>query len=90
MSALVAIGAVQSDDDPSVRRRSADDLRRHGVRTRIDAVMAAETQPAPAWLVDNLCATSAEMFALELEGWAESPRISSYFERIAEFLRHHC
>ena len=82
VSALVAIGAVQPDGDLGVRGHSADDVRRHGVRTRINAVMAAETQPAPAWLVENLCATPAEMFALELEGWADSPRISSYFARI--------
>lgn len=84
VSALVAIGAaVRSDDDLSLRTHSAEDIRWHGVRTRIDAVMAAETEPAPAWLVEKLCATPAEMFALELEGWADSPSASSTFARIA-------
>lgn len=84
ISALVAIGGVvEPDGNLSARRQSADEVRRHGVRARIEAAMGAGSEPAPAWLVDNLCATSAEMFALELDGWADSPSAASHFARIA-------
>lgn len=83
ISALVAIGAsVNPDEDLSARREAADEVRRYGVRARIAAASAAEPEPAPTWLVDNLCATSAEMFALELESWADSPPAGSYLPSI--------
>jgi hypothetical protein len=43
---------------------------------------ASETQPAPAWLIDNLATTTNEMFALELEGWADATTECADFPRI--------
>lgn len=74
VSALVLLGDVDGpDDDPASRRAMAAAIRARGVRSFIDAMSAREQQPAPAWLVENLVTTSDELFALELEGWADGP-----------------
>src|SRR5260370_32351496 len=43
---------------------------------------ASETEPVPRWLIDNLGSTATEMFALELDGWADAPNDSEHFRRI--------
>jgi pimeloyl-ACP methyl ester carboxylesterase len=43
---------------------------------------AEESQAPPGWLLENFAATSAEMMALELEGWADSPTSCAYFPRV--------
>ena len=43
---------------------------------------ASETEPAPRWLIENLASTATEMFALELEGWADAPNDSELFRLI--------
>lgn len=82
--ALVAIGMViNPGEDLAERRRSAAELRRDGVRARIEAIASCESQAVPGWLIDNLCATSAEMFAAELEGWADAAPPAAYLARIS-------
>lgn len=84
ISAIVAIGRVVTpDEDLRERRQSAAEVRSDGVRARIEAIQAYESEPAPAWLIDNLCTTSAEMFASELDGWADSPPSSSHLAHIS-------
>ena len=84
VSAIVAIGCVVTPErDLRERHRSAAEVRRDGVRARIEAMQAYESEPAPAWLVDNLCTTSAEMFASELDGWADSPPPGSHLADIS-------
>lgn len=84
ISAIVAIGCVVApDEDLRERHQSAAEVRRDGVRARIEAMQAYESEPAPAWLIDNLCTTSAEMFASELDGWADSPPSSGHLAHMS-------
>lgn len=70
-SALVALGQVpEPEDDMRANAEFAALVRKSGTRGTIEAMSASETEPAPAWLVDHLCTTDTEMFALMLEGWS--------------------
>lgn len=83
VAAIVGIGGVAH---PSVaddsRRPLAAEARQIGLREYIERMSTSETEPAPTWLKDNLAATSTEMFALELEGWADAPGECQNFPRI--------
>lgn len=71
--ALVGIGAVGAPDaSPSERRAQAAHVRFVGMRAAIEEFARAEPDPPPQWLLENLSSTDTEMFALELEGWADS------------------
>src|ERR1700674_868145 len=81
--ALVGIGGVGLPTDTNdYRLELATDGRQTGLRTYVEQMSAGETEPAPAWLIENLYATSGEMFALELEGWADAPTDCEDFPRI--------
>jgi pimeloyl-ACP methyl ester carboxylesterase len=84
VSALVVIGGVAhpDDDQGTWRRQAAHDVRATGVATAISEMATAEYEPPPAWFVDNLVATSDEMFALPLEAWADDPNESTLFPAI--------
>src|SRR6202165_2885253 len=63
--ALVGIGGVGlSTDTYDYRLRLATDVRQPGLRTYVEQMSAGETEPAPAWLIENLAATSGEMLPL--------------------------
>jgi hypothetical protein len=52
------------------------------MRAAMDRTAAAEPQPPPGWLLDNLGETDTEMFALLLEAWAGEPGSWADFPRI--------
>ena len=83
VAAVVGIGGVaHPDDTDDWRRPLAAEVREIGVRAYVERMSASETEPAPHWLIDNLASTPTEMFALELEGWADAPNDSEHFRRI--------
>ena len=70
-SALVALGQVpEPDDDLRTTAGFAAEVRKRGMRGIIEGMSASEAEPAPAWLVEHLCTTETEMFALLVEGWS--------------------
>lgn len=77
ISALVAIGSVPEPHDDEnagseeVAARTAE-IRAAGMRAAMDAMAAEESEPPPAWFIDNLATTEAEMFALTIEAWADA------------------
>lgn len=83
VAAVVGIGGVPHPSaNNEWRRERAAEIRKMGTRAYTKRMSSRETEPAPAWLVDNLAATSTEMFALELEGWADGPTSCAYFPLI--------
>jgi pimeloyl-ACP methyl ester carboxylesterase len=83
VSAIVGIGGIAHPTDThDGRRELAVEARQIGLRAYAERMSASETEPAPAWLIDNLSATPTEMFALELEGWADAPTECADFPRI--------
>lgn len=84
VAALVGIGGVALPGDTmEYRRRIADGTRTDGVRGYIQRMSDGESQPAPPWLIENLCQTTDEMFILELEGWLDGPLEADAFPLIA-------
>jgi pimeloyl-ACP methyl ester carboxylesterase len=83
VAAIVGIGGVaHPSDTDDWRRPLAAEVRRIGLRAYVERMSAGETEPAPAWLIDNLASTPTEMFALELEGWADAPSECENFRSI--------
>lgn len=82
--ALVGIGATPTPfDEPGPSLERASDVRAIGMRALMEGASAQESEPAPGWLIDNLAATSAEMFAHMLEAWADTPSALDDFPAIA-------
>jgi pimeloyl-ACP methyl ester carboxylesterase len=82
-AAIVGIGGVSHPDDTDDGRRElAAEVRQIGFREWLERMSAGETEPAPAWLMENLATTPTEMFALEVEGWADAPTEWENFRRI--------
>ena len=83
VAAIVGIGGVGHPDDTSDwRRELATEVRQTGFREWLEQGSAGESEPAPAWFMEKLASTPAEMFLLELEGWADAPRDCDDFPRI--------
>ena len=83
VSAIVGIGGVaHPKDTDDGRRELAAEVRQTGFREWLERMSASETEPTPAWLMDNLAATRTEMFALEVEAWADAPMEHEDFLRI--------
>jgi len=83
IAALVGIGGVGLPGDTNeYRSQIADQTREYGVRGFIQRMSESESQPAPPWLIKNLCETSDEMFILELEGWLDGPLEADTFPLI--------
>ena len=79
-TAVVGIGGLSSPDDASTERPPIIDLlRERGTRSIIEEMASEEDEPCPAWLVDNLASTDAEMFALHLEGTLDAPSEWAHF-----------
>jgi pimeloyl-ACP methyl ester carboxylesterase len=71
VSALIALGAVGSPDDPPAAQwDAAAELRRHGIGSLVDDLLADEPDLSP-WFLEQMRSTDAEMLALQLEGSAE-------------------
>jgi non-heme chloroperoxidase len=82
--ALVGIGAIPTPfDEPGPSLERAADVRQIGMRALMEEASARESEAAPEWLIDNLTATSAEMFAHMLEAWADTPSALDDFPAIA-------
>lgn len=72
--AVVGIGGVAHPNDTNEWRRAlAVTARQMSFRAWLEQMSTSESEPAPAWLIANLAATPTEMFALEVEGWADAP-----------------
>jgi pimeloyl-ACP methyl ester carboxylesterase len=83
-SALVAIGGPPYPVDVSESNRVlAAHLRNIGTGALMEELSASEPEPAPAWLVENLAGTETEMFALQLEAWADAPNVWDSLPKIA-------
>jgi pimeloyl-ACP methyl ester carboxylesterase len=85
VGAVVGIGGVsRPGEDFSDLADLAVEVRARGTRALIEEMAAFESEPCPPWLLENLCTTTTEMFALLLEGhsraegeWAWLPRIQA-------------
>jgi pimeloyl-ACP methyl ester carboxylesterase len=86
VAAVVGIGGVAHPQDTQAwRRELAIEVRRIGLGTWLQQMSEGEwgeSEPAPRWLMENLAATSTEMFALEIEAWADAPPEYTYFQSI--------
>lgn len=83
VSAAIGIGGVSHPDDSyDGRRRLARTVRQSSLKSWLEEMSASETEPAPDWLIANLASTPTEMFALELEAWADEPTESRDFPKI--------
>jgi len=83
VAAIIGIGGVAHPGDTEDWRRGlAADVRQVGLRAWLERMSDSETEPAPPWLMENLAETATEMFALELEGWADAPPEWKEFRRI--------
>lgn len=83
VSALVLIGGVaHPDDDRGSRRGAAQAIRASGTAVAMRQLAASEDEEAPQWFVQNLSSTADEMFALELEAWADEPNQTTFFKQI--------
>jgi pimeloyl-ACP methyl ester carboxylesterase len=85
VTAVVRLGAVGARDEESAEYVDyAKEVRARGMRGAMEQIAATEAEPPPSWLLDNLSATEAEMFALYLEAeanaaseWADYPHVQS-------------
>jgi pimeloyl-ACP methyl ester carboxylesterase len=83
VAAIIGIGGLSHpDDSDDGRRELAAEVREKGFRAWLEEMSGSETEQAPVWLMENLAATHAEMFLLELEGWAGAPSEWDNFSRI--------
>lgn len=64
VAAVVGIDSIaEPDESLQELRDAAADVLRDGTAATIEAMASGELEPPPAWLVENLCATSTEAFA---------------------------
>lgn len=83
VEAVVAIGGVSHPDDSnSWRHGLAAKVRETGFRAWLEDMSQSEATPAPDWLMENLASTPTEMFALEVEAWADEPSEYGCFGQI--------
>jgi pimeloyl-ACP methyl ester carboxylesterase len=80
VAAIVGIGGVAHPTDiDDGRHKLAAEVRQIGFAAWLERVSDGEPKQAPAWLMENLAATPTEMFALEVEAWADTPVSSTTF-----------
>jgi pimeloyl-ACP methyl ester carboxylesterase len=71
-AALIGLGALGGEDEPQADRRSlAETIRTAGMQAVVDGLAEDEPDTLPTWFADQMRSTDPEMFALELEGWAD-------------------
>lgn len=84
VSAVVGIGGVDPPSfDVAGRVEEARSIRQDGIRAVLEALSEGEDEPPPEWLMNTLCTTTTEMFALEIEGWSTGPDAWALFPAIA-------
>ena len=66
VSCLVGIGVVGG----WTRKEEVEEIRGWDMERIVSEIRDQEPTPAPAWLIDQLLGTDAEMFRLEVEGWS--------------------
>jgi pimeloyl-ACP methyl ester carboxylesterase len=72
VAALIGLGALGGEDASQAERRSqAAAFRAEGLEALVDALADEDPDPVPGWFADQMQGTEPEMFALELEGWAD-------------------
>jgi pimeloyl-ACP methyl ester carboxylesterase len=83
-SGIVGIGGLGPPDEQVMGQspRLVRELREQGTRWVMEEMASSENEPCPQWLVDNLSETDAEMFVLQLEGWASAPTEWAVFPKI--------
>lgn len=75
VAAVVGVGAVGAADDPTGwRTEAAASVRESGMEAAMRAMAEHERPPPPEWLIENLSATDAEIFALLLEAALDDER----------------
>jgi pimeloyl-ACP methyl ester carboxylesterase len=83
VDAVVGIGGVSHPDDTFEGRHAlALDVRQRSFKTWLEEMSSGESEAAPDWLMENLIATPTDMFALEVEAWAEEPSEYHCFSKI--------
>lgn len=83
VAALVCLGGVSHPDEQHLYpAQMADDARARGLRSLLEAMASAESQPVPDWLMEHLASTPTEMFALLVQAWAGEPSEYECFGRI--------
>lgn len=83
VAAVVGLGGVGLPGDTNAYRSEvAAAVRERGLRRWLHEMSDGESEPAPAWLLDNLCETTDEMFLRELEGWLDAPVEGDLFPQI--------
>jgi pimeloyl-ACP methyl ester carboxylesterase len=81
---VVGIGGVAHPSDTNAwRRELAREVRELGFSSWLERLSEGEPEPAPRWLMENLALTPTEMFALEVEAWAEEPTEYQQFSEIS-------
>jgi len=70
--AVAGLGTLLPRDfDPALRLDDAAEIRSRGTAAVIDEMAAAEDEPPPAWLLENLRGTDTEVFAGLIEGLSD-------------------
>lgn len=68
VAAVVGIGTVGAAGEPrDWRTEAAEAVRENGIAAYMRNLAEHESEPPPAWLLDNLSSTDTEVFALLLE-----------------------
>lgn len=74
VAALVGIGAVGAAGEPNEWRiEAAASVRANGMAASMHGIAEQESEPPPAWLLENLSSTDPEVFALLLEAARDDP-----------------
>jgi pimeloyl-ACP methyl ester carboxylesterase len=74
-AAVVGIGAVGAPDDPTDWRSAAAAFaRERGMAAAMNGIAEYESEPPPAWFLENLSSTDPEIFALLLEAAQDDER----------------
>ena len=75
VAAVVGIGAVGAASEPTDWRiAAAAAVRANGMAASMRDLGARESEPPPAWLLENLSSTTPEVFALLLEAALDDPK----------------
>jgi pimeloyl-ACP methyl ester carboxylesterase len=83
VDALVALGAVRGADETLREREDvASMVAVEGMPSLVEGLQEAESDPIPSWFEEQMIETDPEMFALELDGWADWAGPWKEFSRI--------
>jgi pimeloyl-ACP methyl ester carboxylesterase len=75
VAAIVGIGTVGAAGEPTDwRTTAAAAVRANGMAGSMRSLAESESEPPPAWLLENLSSTDPEVFALLLEAALDDPK----------------